>query len=273
MIVRSLGAAIAVMASTLAGAAAQEPARTFEVVSIRRSSPDSSGASVGIQPGGRFVLRNASLVGLLGTAYPTDVSEYPGAPDWVMNERYDLQAVAPPGTTRAEIEPMLRALLAERFDFKGHYESPERPIYHLVLARPARGPSAALKRVDVDCDGRRAASTRGDKVPELPRRPNGAVPCGYNMNGGDSLRISSGGMTMATLARSIQGHTERVVVDRTGLDGAYEFALEFASKPGPNSDHVDVFTALQEQLGLKLESARGPVRVLVIDHIERPTEN
>ena len=167
----------------------------------------------------------------------------------------------------------MRALLAERFNFKGHYESREQPIYELVLARPSQPLPSALRKVDVDCEARRAAGIRGEKLPELPRLSNGQLPCSMSMNGGDFLKITSGGMTMANLGRSIQSLAGRIILDKTGLEGSYEFTLSFTQNPGPNSEHIDVFTALQEQLGLKLESARGPVRMLVIDHIDRPTEN
>ena len=122
------------LVATLAvSVAAQEPQPTFDVVSIKRSSPNAKGISSGVQPGGRYILRNASIATLVGAAYPSDISEYPGAPDWMLNDRYDIEAVPAPGTSRPDIEPMLRTLLAERFKFKGHYESPERPIYELVL--------------------------------------------------------------------------------------------------------------------------------------------
>jgi uncharacterized protein (TIGR03435 family) len=258
----------------LAAVSAQGPAPTFEVVSIKRSVPDAAaGSSIGIQPGGRFVMVNGHIAELISTAYPADVSEFIGAPDWVNTDRYDITAVAPAGTARGDVEPMLRSVLAERFKFQGHYETRERPIYELVLARSGDQTPAGLRRIDIDCEGRRNARVRGETVPELPRLPNGLTPCSMSMNGGDALEITSGGMTMSDLGRSIQGLVGRVVVDKTGMKGHYVFTLTFASAPRPDSDHVDAFTALQEQLGLKLESGRGNVRMLAIDHIERPTEN
>ena len=267
-------ALVVTFVGSLAAVSAQVPAPTFEVVSIKRTVPGAATASsIGIQPGGRFVMVNGRIAGLISTAYPADVSEFIGAPDWIEIDRYDITAVAPPGTARADVEPMLRSVLADRFRFKGHYETRERPVYELVLARPGAGTPDGLRRIDVDCEGRRNARVRGETVPELPRLPNGLPPCSMSMSGGDALEITSGGMTLAELGRSIQGTVGRVVVDKTAMEGHYAFTLAFASPPRPDSDQVDAFTALQEQLGLKLESARGPVRMLVIDHIERPTEN
>jgi uncharacterized protein (TIGR03435 family) len=249
---------------------AQSAERAFEVVSIKRNTSNPPGASIGIRPGGQFVMVNMEIRALIGSAYPTDTSEYIGAPDWVLTERYDITAKAPENTASEDMQPMFQALLAERFEFKGHYETREQPIYELVLARADGRLGPELKKLEVDCAARRAARLRGDAPPELPARPNGVQPCGMRAGGG---QIVSGGMPMANFVRSIQGGTGRVIVDKTGLTGDYEFTLTYTSNPGPDSDRPSIFTALQEQLGLKLESARGPVRVFVIDHIERPTED
>jgi uncharacterized protein (TIGR03435 family) len=101
---------------------------------------------------------------------------------------------------------------------------------------------------------------------------SGAPPCGM-LGGGGTMRY--GGISMAGLARSISGAAGRVVVDKTGLDGIYEFTLRYSTQPlgGSPDDAPSIFTALQEQLGLKLESTKGPVEILVIDQVERPTED
>lgn len=213
---------------------------------------------------------NMEIRALLGSAYPTDTSEYIGAPDWVLRERYDITAKAPEGTTREDMQPMFQALLAERFKFKGHYEMREEAIFELVLAREDGRLGPEIRKIDVDCAARMAAARRGESLPPLPTLPNGMVPCSMKAGGG---QIVSGGMTLAGLARSVQGGTGRVIVDRTGLDGNYVFTLTYTSNPQPDSGPPSIFTALQEQLGLKLQSARGPVRVFVIDHIERPGED
>jgi uncharacterized protein (TIGR03435 family) len=254
-------------------AAARQPTPTFEVVSIRPSQSADRGSRVGTQPGGRWALVNGSILALVSAAYPADTSEYIGGPDWLRTERYDVAAVGPTGTTQAEIEPMLRALLAERFRFKGHYEVVERPVYNLVLARADGKLPPGLQAVDLDCEARRNAIVRGEKLPELPRRLNGQPPCAYSLRYADSAQLLAGGITMATLARTLQDPSGRVVADKTGLDGYYEFTLSFTEAPGPNTNQADVFTALQEQLGLRLAPASGSVRVFVIDQIERPTEN
>lgn len=258
------------LAAMMIVATEAQQSQTFDVVSVRRSTSGEVGGRIGIQPGGRFVMVNMEIRSLIGSGYPTDTSEFVNAPSWIFTEKYDITATAPPNTSRADMEPMFRALLAERFKFKGHYETREQPVYEMVLARADRALPAAVKTLDIDCDARRTASLRGEKLPELAPLQNGMPPCSMSMSG---TQLISNGMTMANFARSIQGSTGRVIVDRTGLTGHYAFTLNYTSAPRPDSDVPSVFTALEEQLGLKLQSSRGPVRVLVIDAIERPTEN
>jgi uncharacterized protein (TIGR03435 family) len=254
------------------GTAAQT-APAFDVVSIKPASPDATGASVGTPPG-RFVMVNMDIGPLIGSAYGDDVdtSDYIGLPGWATSERYDIEGRAPAGTTPADIDRMLRTLLAERFAFKAHVEMREQPVYELVRANPGGPMSPGLEKVDVDCEALREARRRGEK-PELKPLASGLFPCDMNMRGGGGMEIRSGGLKMADFARSIQGGTGRIIVDRTGLEGYYAFTLRYTGTPSPESDLASLFTALQEQLGLRLQSATAPVRVLVVDHIQRPTGN
>lgn len=217
---------------------------------------------------------NMDLRPLIGSAYGDDVdtSDYNDLPDWAMTERYDIEAKVPEGARSADIEPMLRALLRERFAFQAHVETRERPTYELVRANPGGPLSPGLEKVDVDCEVLREARRRGEK-PDLKKLPSGLFPCDMSMRGGAGMEIRSGGSRMADFARSIQSGTGRIIIDKTGLDGFYAFTLTYMGTPSPNSDVPSLFTALPEQLGLRLQSATAPVRVLVIDNIQRPTEN
>ena len=264
---------LTVVALSVGVVTAQQAPRAFEVVSIRRSTNPDTDWSSGARPGGRWVLINGGILRIIRLAYPAESSEYVGGPEWLRSERYDVTAVGPPGTTRADLEPMLRTLLTERFNFKGHYETPDRPVYDLVLARGDGKLPPGLRRIDIDCEARRDASVRGEKPPETPRPANGAAPCSIQMSYADGARIRSGGQTMAEFGQVLSGLAGRVVRERTGLAGYYEFDMRFTTNPQTDGNDPALFTALQEQLGLKLESARGPVRVFVIDQIERPTEN
>jgi len=159
---------------------------------------------------------------------------------------------------------MLRALLADRFKFAAHYETQQRPIYTLVLARADGRLGPQLRHIDIDC-----ATYKPD--PDASARTSAdAPPCTFRVTGAQTSKMVSGGRTMQQLADSISNEAGRPIFDKTGLTGYYVFTLE---DDGFNPNGLSIFTALQEQLGLKLESARGPVDVLVIDHIERPTED
>ena len=167
----------------------------------------------------------------------------------------------------------MRALLADRFKLRLHRETKQVDVYALVLVKlGVVGP--ALKPSTQDCAAAAEAQRRNNGVP-----PPGAPFCGFD---GGPGRIKFGGLPSSQIAAALMNYAGRQVVDHTGLTGSWEFELIFAPEraPGPSggdapalSDAPSFFTALEEQLGLKLESTRGPVDVLVIDHVEKPTED
>ena len=264
-------AAIAVLTCAALGAQSK-PADvgnlTYDVVSIKLNTSGAGGGRIGREANGsRWIMVNVATSALIKSAYPTKVDDLVGAPEWVNTERYDVEARATFEPTREQQQMMLRALLADRFRLRAHYEAREQPIYHLVVARGDGRLGAQLHRIDIDC----AAYKPKPPAPGEPARPIADAPvCGYRMRGGTStLTIVSGGQNMQSLADSISGNAGRAIIDKTGLTGYYAYKLEF----GGGNDEVSIFTALQEQLGLKLEPARGPLDAVVIDHIERPSEN
>lgn len=272
------------IALALTGALAQEriPAGpppggpTFEVASIKRTGNDiRTSRSVGERPGGLWVLEGMTIAPMIRSAYTADTSELIGAPDWVSSEPYDVTAKAAGEVTREQMEAMLRALLADRFKLAVHYEIQERPVYALVLARPDGRLGPNIRQSDLDCDAIRAARRAGSQEP-IPPTKNGAPACGMSMRGVQDMEVFLGGTPLTTLASSFGSATGRVVIDRTGLKGNYEVTLRYNPQPradAPPDAAPSIFTAVEEQLGLKLQPDRAPLRVLVIDHIERPTEN
>jgi uncharacterized protein (TIGR03435 family) len=238
---------------------------TFDVVSIKPNNSGAGGTRWGRHPGGGWYMVNMSAGFLIRQAYPTKVDELVGAPAWAMSDRYDIDARATFVPTVEQERLMLRALLADRFKFAAHYETQERPIYNLVIARTDARAAAQLRRIDIDC----ATYKTPPPAPGAPARPsNDPPPCTFRMGAGATVSIVSGGRTLQSVADSITNMAGRPIVDKTGLAGYYAFTLDFGGNDGPS-----IFTAFQEQLGLKLEPARGPLDVVVIDHIERPTEN
>lgn len=231
---------------------AQQPA--FEVVSIKRSAPDAPPGTAGPYPGGRYILRNGPARVLINVAFSeAQTREIVGAPDWVARENYDVVASAGRDATYQELQAMMRTMLADRFKLVARYEKRERPVYHLVVARPDRTLGPRLKRRTRACE---------------PSRD----PCDWK---GARGSFNATGYTMEGLAYNLAGPVGRVVFDKTGLEGEWEFAVEYADSPLSNdaagSTGPSLFTALEEQLGLKLVPAQEPISLVVIDRIERPT--
>ncbi|MGH9241106.1 MAG: TIGR03435 family protein [Vicinamibacterales bacterium] len=245
----------------------------FDVVSIKRSQTKDTDTSWGVQPGGRWRMHNLAVSVLIREAFPAQVNDLIGAPDWVTSDRYDIEARAEGNPTREQMRPMLQTLVAERFQFAAHYETVERPVFALVVARTDGRTRPGLVRSSIDCAAV-AAARRENREPDVPAPANGARPCAWNASyGPDGVTVRFGGLPLSRLAESVGTPDGRVIIDRTGLTGGYEFTLTFTQQPAPGDDNASLFTALEEQLGLKLVPDRAPLRVLVVDRIERPREN
>ena len=234
----------------------------FEAASIKPNTSGSNGARLGWEPGGLYVGVNITAASVISGAYPSKVNELIGAPDWLSREHFDVTARAAGAPTPQERQRMLQAFLADRFKFSAHYQSQERAVYRLELARTDRALGPQLRAVNIQCD-------MFKPVGEAPQRLTfGEAPCSFRMNAGGNGKVTmiSGGRTMDAFGDTLAGLLGRPVVDATGLRGYYEFSLDYPDEQISGA----LFTALREQLGLKLESARAPLDVLVIDHIERP---
>jgi uncharacterized protein (TIGR03435 family) len=252
----------------------------FDVASVRENT---SGSEQGflLPQGSQLNAQNYRLSTLIQSAYRVQPYELVGVPDWVQSARYDITARAsfepkptPPGSGAApgDMEQMLQTLLAERFNLRVRRERREMPVYALVLARRDGQPGPRLKREAAACAALRDAVKAGEKPLEVPTRADGRPTCGMMGGGG---RFFAGGVTLATLASALSVQAGRAVVDRTGLSGFFEADLEFSpdALTDAATERPSLFTALEEQLGLKLEPQTAPVEVLVIEQIERPTPN
>ena len=268
---------------------AQAPATpTFDVASVKPNRSVGGGGTAGFQPGGRFRSINITLQGLISTAFGTDrpllVAQIVGGPDWIATDRFDITAKMGSDASQDMKElyrqmPMLiRTLLEDRFKLKTHRETRQLPVYALVLDRKDRKLGPQLRRSVVDCLALSDTARVGTPRPAPPRdRP----ACGVRFGSGT---LSASGFSMANLVGTLSANVGRVVLDRTGLTGEFDVELQWtldrvplagdaSTNPAPSPDGPSIFTAVQEQLGLKLESVKGPVDVLVIDHVEQPTEN
>jgi len=252
---------------------AQPPPPAFEVASVK---PNKSGERTGPHfryEGLQLVVVNNNLLTIMRTAWRLPSSQVLGGPAWVRSEgeRFDILAKAADGTTRPQMDLMVRALLAERFKLRTHVETRELPMYALVTARSDGRLGPKLSPMDFDCESWTAARSRGESVAAPPS--NGGRPICVLQSSTGSIR--GAGVKIGDIARALSflGLAERPVVDHSGLPGNYEVELRW-TPDGVRQADPDVpslFTALREQLGLKLEPTIGPVEVLVIDSVERPT--
>ena len=252
------------------GARGQTVEPSFDVVSIKRNISGSRDLAINVPNGTTYNVGNVPMRGTIMRAY--QVKNLAGVPPWVEDERYDIVAKSPGKPNADEVSAMLRTMLKDRLKLAGHIEPREMPVYALTVARPGH---AGLKRIALDCGATLAARDAAVKTGQNPvTAANGATLCAYTWMGNT---IASGGISMPMFAGLLDYVAGRVVVDRTNLTGRYEFAVRFTPPGTPAGDRPDdppdFFTAIQEQLGLRLESTRAPVDTFVIDHIERPTEN
>ena len=256
----------------------------FEAASVKVNKSGDWRKGIGPAPGGRFVATNSSLRELIGFAFGISQDSLSfrivGGPTWIDDDRFDVVAKVDGTWTRQQMSEMLRALLVDRFKLAAHSETRDLPTYTLVVASNRR---LQLRHSAVDeaaCQVRRTAIQRREPVPPTPP---GAIPvCGTSRIGPGT--ITAIGSSIESLTSSLAQFAGRAITNGTGLKGLYDFELNWTPEQmprlPPDAPPLDIdpngpslFTALQEQLGLKLESARDPVDVVVIDRVEHPTED
>lgn len=274
---RGCGACFLLMV-TLTPAAAQD---AFDVVSIKPRTGDR--VAGGASTPDRFVRADATLRDLIRYAYDIQEFQIEGGPSWMASSRFEVNARAASAPSGPDgMRALVRRLLADRFALRARIESREMPRYDMVVARTDGRLGEKLHRSATDCD---ALMTSGSPSADDRARCDVRFRPKMETDGGRpriaSMTLSLQGVRLARLATLLQNEVARVVVDRTGLDGTFDLDLEFAPTgrfrpvglPGPSSPASDgppLLTAVQEQLGLKLESVRGPVTVLVIESAELP---
>jgi uncharacterized protein (TIGR03435 family) len=268
---------------------------SFDVISIKPNRTNQGIPVVAFQPGGRLIAGNVVVRQVILVAYGLEDVQLIDAPDWTATERFAIEARANDQTPTPTLRLMLRAMLAERFGFVAHPERRELPMYALTMARPDKRPGPRLVPSGPECAPVRPPE--GVPMPPPPPPPppgNGAGPirlifpkdqpatrrCGSMVAPG---WVSARNITMSEFTGPLAQVLRRPVVDETALTGAFDLDVIFAPEglggalvgpsPAAVADSPSLFTAIQDDLGLKLESRRGPVDVLVVDRVERPTEN
>jgi uncharacterized protein (TIGR03435 family) len=265
----------------LAGSAALAPRAqsrdvTFEVASVKPNKSGSNRVNIMPQPGGRFAATNVSLMDLITIAYgmgrPFPRSNVLNGPSWLGRDRFDIAAKAEGNPSQDELSLMLRPLLAERFRLALHSETRERPVYLLTWARRDESFGPNLRRSNLNCAG-----------------PRDGLPVGCEMLSVPGT-LKARGMPIEGLLRMLTGWVDdhRDVWDRTGLSGTFDIDIKWTPDRMPSippdatpelaqalrstdPNGPSLFTALQEQLGLKLVADKDASDVLVIDHVEQPS--
>jgi uncharacterized protein (TIGR03435 family) len=240
----------------------------FDVASIRANRSGSGRVSSDLSPAGRLTLTNVSVRELIRDAFRLrDVQIVGGAPE-ILRERFDIVANAGARATAEQVKQMTRTLLVERFHLVTHGERRELPVYELLLAR-SDGQLGPRLRPRSDCAGR---------PPDTEPPRDGRRACGGVL--ASPGRVMAQGMRLEEIGFAV----ERIIVDRTGLSGYFDLELEYTPDQLPPAvadlprdlppiprDGPSIFTALQEQLGLKLQPSTAPLDVLVIDSVASPT--
>ena len=268
----------------------QSQSLAFDVSSVKpsRSDSPSQSSNVPLGPGdafspvgGFFSAVNVPLSSCISFVDKIMASQavfiWPQMPQWVKDSRYDIQGRAEGNPGKDEIRAMMRALLADRFKLTIHTEVRQVPLFFLVVAMPGKtGPHLRLHPADAPCP------TDAGRDNDFP--PNCGGIYGQTASAPNHLRLSGRDVPMESIRQSFPTQDlGRPVIDKTGLKGHFDFTIEWAPdsrdprEPGlagtPDPLGPDFFEALKQQMGLRLESQKGPLEVMVIDHIERPLDN
>jgi uncharacterized protein (TIGR03435 family) len=256
------------------------PRPEFEVASVKPNTAGNNMVMIRPPAGGRFTATNARLKMLIGIAYSVKNFEISGGPAWINSDGFDVTAkAADSNISLGQLRPMLQTLLEDRFKLMVHREKKEMPVYALMVAKG--GPKLPEAK-----EGGCVQFGPNTPPPPPPGQPLPTV-CGGFLRSPNTLQ--AGKVTMKQLVNVLSDVLGRPVIDKTEFTGTFDVKLEFTPErttfgtdgfgppaglaPGFDASGPSIFTVLQEQLGLKLESQKGTTDILVIDHVEKPSEN
>lgn len=252
-------------------AAAQAPAKnaSFEVASVKINKSGDRRSFMRLDMPDRVEFTNQRLDTLISFAYRVPAYKFSGGgADPILSARFDIVAKSERRASTDEKMDMLRTLLEDRFKVRVRTDVAEGDIYALVMARSDGRLGPDIRRSTADCDALTEAIRRGDAPSPPPPKPGERPACGAS---GSPAMFRAGGMSMSQFANTLGAMMRQTIVDRTGLTGRFDFdlstSLDRLAPDGPPS----IFTALPEQLGLKLERQRGPIETFVIENAELPT--
>jgi len=224
----------------------------FEAASIHLNDSGSRFAGMSIYKGGRFTATNVTVKRLIIASYKIQGYQIVGGPPWMDSDHYDITAKSESEANQEQVAEMIKALLGDRFKLKSHHEVKELPVYELDVAKGG----SKLKTNTDGGDNHKSSTSRG--------------------------KITGQNVPLETFVTLLSNQLDRLVVDKTGLKGNYDLQLEWspdlsraatATDAPPPPDGTSIFTAIQEQLGLRLEAGKTAADAVVIDALERPSEN
>jgi uncharacterized protein (TIGR03435 family) len=262
---------------------------SFEVATVKPSGSSDNRISIMAEPGGRFRVTNATLRMVMAVAYRVRDFQISGGPAWTGTDRWNIEGKAEEGSIPQITMPldptvpnplmfMVQSLLEDRFQLKLHRESRELPVYELFTAKGG-------SKMKLSADQSPIGPPERGSPPQNPKQ-GGPMPRG--MMGMGPGRIEANGAPIANFIQVLSQQLGRPVIDKTSLTGFYDIKLQWTPdigqgfvKPGgaepapppPDTSGPSIFTAIQEQLGLRLESGKGPVEILMIDSVQKPAEN
>ena len=260
--------------------------KTFEVVSIRPNTSVRGPVSLTPESGGRFTATNETVRDLVRFAFfafrPMDDSQIVAGPEWINSDRFDIKAKSAGPLSVDDLSLAVRAMLEDRFELKIHREMREVPVYNLVVLKDG----AKLKLVGAPPSFNPTEAA----VPAPPIRPGASIAPSAGMIFRGLNNVTGSAVSIEQLVGVLSSFVGRPVVDKTGLKGYFDLKLEFAAqngqRPAPagpsgtpeatvsnDTQRPSIFTAIQEQLGLRLEPSRNPVETVVIDSVAKPSEN
>lgn len=287
-------AAVAILSITMFVNGQVKPA--FDVVSVKTNDSGTGFVRIGGQPAAsRFVATNATVEMLVTWAYRLQNYQLFGGPGWIRTDRFDIEARSDAGAmTPDQTSQRVQALLADRFFLKTHRATTEGSVYTLAVGKNGLKMKRSADQSPSDGQGPRGGPPRGEPIPggrgafDGPpgERRGGPLPPGGGRMAPGFVEFS--GVSLAMLTQLLAQQLGRPVIDKTGLDGLFDISLEWATDPnfagpGPGGGRgrdigvsvsgPSLITAVEEQLGLKLEPTKGPIETLVIDSVQRPSEN
>jgi uncharacterized protein (TIGR03435 family) len=257
---------VLVMLYAVTPLAAQTPdGPSFDVASVRKSAPDAAGGGSRMQPGGSYRAGNLTLQQLVAIAYNVPTTRIVGGPPWATSDRFDIIAKASDSATTRDIPRLLQELLRQRFKLRVSPEKRPLPVYSLIVARDDRRLGPQMRLTSANCDD---PEVRRSAITGPPSGDGSLRPCAI---GAGADRFVGSGVLLSTLTDILARPAGRPVIDRTGLPGRFDIQLQWAASP--DSDAASIFTAVQEQLGLKLQADIAPLDVVVINEVSPPSEN